>query len=101
MKRGAKDDPVYYDVAKQKAFKQLVRTVTDGEKVQKELMSMMEKIGYEDAKLVLELERAREKVLRTVHQAEAALYKFAQNTQRFTKYGSKRLIKFYFSSQQM
>lgn len=39
---------------------------------------MMEKIGDGDAKLLLELEMARQKVLRTVHQAEEALYKFAQ-----------------------
>ena len=78
MKRGAKDDPVYNDVAKQKAFKQLVKTVTDGTKVQKELKLMMEKIGDGDAKLLLDLEIARQKVLRTVHQAEEALYKFAQ-----------------------
>jgi len=79
MKRGAKDDPVYYDVAKQKAFKQLVKTVTDGAKVQKELKLTMEKIGSGDEKLLLELERARENVLRTVHQAEEALYEFAKN----------------------
>lgn len=71
-------DPVYNDQVKKASFVHIVKALTQATKAQKEIRELMGQVGSQDAELLSQLEKAHEKVSKSVRDAETALFQFSQ-----------------------